>query len=140
MRIELYPFQRKALRELRSRSQGALHSYFSMKIPQVVSFTAPTGSGKTIIITALFESILYGDDVYPEQSNAVLVWLSDSPQLNEQSKQKIDTKSDKINLNQTEIINDETFDQEMLDDGMIYFLNTQKLGKSSNTGDRKSVV
>lgn len=132
MRIELYPFQRKALRELRSRAQGALHSYFSMKIPQVVSFTAPTGSGKTIIITALFESILYGDDVHPEQSNAVLVWLSDSPELNEQSKQKIDTKSDKINLNQTEIINDETFDQEMLDDGMIYFLNTQKLGKSSN--------
>lgn len=29
-------------------------------------------------------------------------------------------------------ITDESFDQEMLDDGHIYFLNTQKLGKSSN--------
>lgn len=59
------------------------------------------------------------------------MWLSDSPQLNEQSKTKIITKADKIRPNQCVTIEDDSFDQEMLDDGMIYFLNTQKLGKSS---------
>ena len=29
-------------------------------------------------------------------------------------------------------ISDDSFDQEMLDEGHIYFLNTQKLGKNSN--------
>src|SRR5699024_10382622 len=124
----------------RSKTTIAQQIYKQMKVPQVISFTAPTGSGKTIIMTALFESILYGDETYPEQENAIIVWLSDSPELNEQSKQKIDTKSDKINLNQVELINDDSFDQEMLDDGKIYFINTQKLGRSSNltkTGDHR---
>ena len=43
-------------------------------------------------MSALIESILYGDDSYAEQPNAIIVWLSDSPQLNEQSKLKIDSK------------------------------------------------
>lgn len=60
------------------------------------------------------------------------MWLSDSPQLNEQSKQKIEYKADKIRMDQCVIIADESFDQQYLDDGHIYFLNTQKLGKGGN--------
>ncbi|MFR7440337.1 MAG: hypothetical protein ACLUUG_03230 [Lachnospiraceae bacterium] len=37
-------------------------------------------------MAALIESIFFGDEVYPEQPEAIIVWLSDSPQLNEQSK------------------------------------------------------
>ena len=58
--------------------------------------------------------------------------FSDSPQLNEQSKDKIDLKADRILLGQCVTISDDSFDQEMLDEGHIYFLNTQKLGKNSN--------
>lgn len=83
-------------------------------------------------MASLIESIYFGDDSYPDQQNAIFVWLSDSPQLNEQSKQKIDLKADKIRLDQCVTITEETFDREVLDDGHIYFLNTQKLGKSSN--------
>ena len=132
MKVELFPFQKKALAGLRMQSAEALGSYRRTHSPQVVSFTAPTGAGKTIIMASLIESIYFGDDNYPDQQNAIFVWLSDSPQLNEQSKQKIDLKADKIRLDQCVTITEETFDREVLDDGHIYFLNTQKLGKSSN--------
>ena len=132
MKVELFPFQTKALAGLRMQSAEALGSYRRTHSPQVVSFTAPTGAGKTIIMASLIESIYFGDDSYPDQQNAIFVWLSDSPQLNEQSKQKIDLKADKIRLDQCVTITEETFDSEVLDDGHIYFLNTQKLGKSSN--------
>lgn len=132
MLVELFPFQKKALLNLRMNIAEALGSYHRTHTPQVVSFTAPTGSGKTIIMAALFESILFGDERYPEQPEAIIVWLSDSPELNQQSKDKIDGKADKISLSQTVTITDESFDQELLDEGHIYFLNTQKLGKSSN--------
>ncbi len=132
MLVELFPFQKKALQNLRMNTAEALDSYRRTHTPQVVSFTAPTGSGKTIIMAALFESILFGDERYPEQLEAIIVWLSDSPELNQQSKDKIDGKADKITLSQTVTIADESFDQELLEERHIYFLNTQKLGKSSN--------
>ena len=132
MKVELFSFQKKALAGLRMQSAEALGSFRRTHSPQVVSFTAPTGAGKTIIMASLMESIYFGDDIYPDQQNAIFVWLSDSPQLNEQSKQKIDLKADKIRLDQCVTITEETFDREVLEDGHIYFLNTQKLGKSSN--------
>lgn len=132
MKTELFPFQKRALGELRMKSAEAVYRYERTYSKQVVSFTAPTGAGKTIIMAALIESIFFGDEAYPEQSEAIVVWLSDSPQLNEQSKDKIDLKADKIRLGQCVTVQDDSFDQEMFDDGHIYFLNTQKLGKSSN--------
>ena len=117
---------------MREQTAEALGSYRRTHTPQIVSYTAPTGAGKTIIMSALIESIMFGDDTYPDQLDAIFVWLSDSPELNQQSKDKIDLKADKITLDQCRIITDDSFDQEMLDDGNIYFLNTQKLGKSSN--------
>lgn len=132
MKSELFPFQKKALAGLRTQSAEALGSFHRTHSPQVVSFTAPTGSGKTIIMAALIESIYFGNETYPDQQDAIFVWLSDSPQLNEQSRQKIDLKADKIRLDQCVTITEDSFDRETLEDGHIYFLNTQKLGKSSN--------
>ena len=132
MKAELFPFQKKALLELRLKLSEAIGGYQRTHSSQVVSFTAPTGAGKTIIMASLIEDIFYGSVDYEEQPNAIIIWLSDSPQLNEQSKLKIDLKADKIRLGQCITVNDEGFDQEYFDDGHIYFLNTQKLGKSSN--------
>lgn len=132
MKVELFPFQKTALAKLRQSVATALGNYRSTHTPQVVSYTAPTGAGKTIVMSALIETIYYGDELYPDQNEAIFIWLSDSPQLNEQSRLKIDLKADKIRLNQCIIISDDSFDMEMLEDGHIYFLNTQKLSKSSN--------
>jgi type III restriction enzyme len=132
MKVELFPFQKVALAKLRMNTATALGNYRSTHTPQIVSYTAPTGAGKTIIMAALIEGIYYGDEIYPDQPDAIFVWLSDSPQLNEQSRLKIDTKADKIRLDQCVTISDESFDREVLEDGHIYFLNTQKLSKTSN--------
>ena len=131
MIVDLFPFQQKALGNLRAHCASAHNEFRNSRLNQVVSFTAPTGSGKTIIMSALIESILFGYEKYIEQPNAIFVWLSDSPQLNEQSRDKIDTKADKIRINQCITIKEESFDRECLEDGHIYFLNTQKLGKGS---------
>ena len=132
MKNELFPFQKTALARLRQSVATALGNYRSTHTPQVVSYTAPTGAGKTIVMSALIEAVYFGDELYPEQNEAIFIWLSDSPQLNEQSRLKIDLKADKIRLNQCVVISDDSFDMEELEDGHIYFLNTQKLSKSSN--------
>lgn len=141
MKASLFPFQETALKNLRMNTMEALSSYQRTHTPQVISFTAPTGAGKTIIMTAFIESVLFGDENYPEQTDAIFVWLSDSPELNEQSKLKIDITADKIRLGQCVTIADENFDAEFLEDGHIYFLNTQKIGRDKNltkTGDNRT--
>lgn len=132
MKVTLFPFQQIAVTSLRQASAEALGGYQRTHTPQIVSFTAPTGAGKTIIMSALIEDILFGTDVYPDQQDAIFFWISDSPELNLQSKQKIDLKADRITLQQTVTIEESGFDQEILEDGHIYFLNTQKLSTSSN--------
>ena len=131
MRDELISFQQIAVSKLLAEINSAQAYHRVDGRPQVIAFRAPTGSGKTIVMTEVIEDILNGTETTVEQPEAIFVWLSDSPQLNEQSKTKIIQKADKIRPNQCVTIEDDSFDQEMLDDGMIYFLNTQKLGKAS---------
>lgn len=131
MKVELFSFQKRALADIRMKTAEAMGSYHRTHAPQVVSFTAPTGAGKTIIMSALIEDILFGDEQYVEQPDAIIIWLSDSPQLNEQSKQKIDAKADKVRLSQCVTVTEDSFDKEMFEDGHIYFLNTQKLSVTS---------
>lgn len=141
MRDELISFQQTAVSKLLAEINSAVAYHNVDGRPQVIAFRAPTGSGKTIVMTTVIEDILNGTETTVEQPEAIFVWLSDSPQLNEQSKTKIIQKADKIRPNQCVTIEDDSFDQEMLDDGMIYFLNTQKLGKSSrlvNGGDSRT--
>lgn len=140
MNIELLPFQQESLQRL--RVQLAESQTIRKGMQNVLSLSAPTGSGKTIIMAALMESVLYGtgnlsprDDsgldaaAYAAQPEAVFLWLSDAPELNEQSRDKIN-KHSKIGFVQSCIIEPD-FDQETLTDGTVYFLNTQKLSKRS---------
>lgn len=131
MNVELFPFQTIAVNELRAKTAEALGSYYRTHTPQVVSLQAPTGAGKTIIMVSLVEDILYGTESFEDQPNAIFVWLSDSPQLNEQSKNKF-LKSDKISVSRCITVQENNFDQEVFDDGKIYFINTQKITKTAN--------
>ena len=126
MRMQLFPFQEDALTEL-NKKIGKAHILWSESDPQVISFSAPTGSGKTIMMTALFEEILFGNADRLADPDAIFVWLSDSPMLNEQTRFKIERESDKIKVRDLVTV-DPTFNAEYLEGGHIYFLNTQKLG------------
>ena len=129
MTIKPFNFQQKAIDNLHIYVEIALQNYSLTHTPQVISFTAPTGAGKTIIMASLIEDVYCGTAKHVENPNAIFVWLSDSPELNEQSRMKIDGKADRIQLQQCVTIDDDSFDSEVLDDGKIYFLNTQKIGK-----------
>lgn len=135
MNVKLISFQEKAVRELRLDVADALESYRRRKKTQVISLQAPTGAGKTIIAAALIEDIYCGSTlgdgtIFAEQPEAIFVWLSDSPELNEQSKEKIELKTSKLRYGQCVTISEHSFDKEILDDGYIYFLNTQKISKN----------
>lgn len=132
MKVELRQFQQEALKRLRQHSNSSITEYLQSKNPQIISFTAPTGAGKTIILSALLESIFMGDENNIERPNSIAIWLSDDPELNDQSKDKIEAYADRIPFGQCVTIKDSDFDQSVLDDGKIYFLNTQKLATSSN--------
>ena len=70
---------------------------------------------------------MFGTADIEAQPDSIFVWLSDMPDLNEQSKQKIASKSDMLRTNQLITI-DSSFQAESLEPGNVYFLNTQKLG------------
>ena len=128
MKVQLLDFQEDKLHELRDACDSSQREYSKRNKQQIISLTAPTGAGKTIIMSALIESIMCGNDEYAAQPDSVFVWLSDMPELNEQSKNKIVHETEcKIGYGNFITIKDESFDQEVLDDGKVYFLNTQKL-------------
>ena len=127
MRIPLFDFQEDAKAKLIEKIKVS-HTLQAMNQgQQIITFSAPTGAGKTIIVTSLFEDVLFGTADLEAQPDAIFVWLSDMPDLNEQSKQKIESKSDMIRTNQLITI-DSSFQAESLEPGNVYFLNTQKLG------------
>ena len=132
MKFELFPFQINAVRRLRKFLFVAQNNFRLTDATQAISFTAPTGAGKTIMLAALVEQVYHGDENYLAQPDAIFVWLSDSPELNRQSLDKFWFNADGIKHSQLVMIEDENFDAQTLDDGKIYFLNTQKLGKGSN--------
>jgi len=49
-----------------------------------------TGSGKTVIMTMLMERLWAGHESIAADPEAIFLWLSDSPELNIQSKEKIE--------------------------------------------------
>ena len=86
MREKLFGFQEDALSDLHKRINSANSMLLSDAEEQVIiSFSAPTGSGKTIVMTALFEDIFFGSAETQGDPDAIIVWLSDMPELNEQS-------------------------------------------------------
>lgn len=96
------------------------------------SLTAATGSGKTVIAAAVFEALFYGDDGYnfDREPGAVVLWFSDDPSLNEQTRFRLMESSDRLRHTDLVVV-ENTFNRAKFEPGKIYFLNTQKLGKKS---------
>lgn len=139
MNITLKTFQKQRARELRKTFAMAQMSWQHFGQKQIISLTAPTGAGKTILMARFIEDLLCGDEegMFAEMPQSIVVWLSDAPELNEQSRKKIERYCDRIVFGQCKTL-DESFRGEKLEPGKIYFLNTQKLSKTSKmtqTGD-----
>ena len=68
MRETLFPFQEDALTELHKKIRNA-HLMWSEDNPQIISFSAPTGSGKTIIMTT--KVFHFSDTLVYSRSNII---------------------------------------------------------------------
>jgi type III restriction enzyme len=138
MKIDLKDYQEGAVNQLVSQVRSSLASASATKHAFVLS--APTGSGKTAITTAMLERLLVGDDEHEGYPDATFLWVTDAPELNEQSKKKILATSEVFTPQRVQTI-DASFDQPTFDAGKIYFLNTQKLGQGTTytrTGDQRT--
>lgn len=107
----------------RWREDGDIHAF---------SLTATTGAGKTVMAAAVFEALFYGDDSFDFEADpaATVIWFSDDPSLNEQSRFRLLEASDKLDYSDLVVV-ENTFNREKFEPGKIYFLNTQKLSKVS---------
>ncbi|MGO4959164.1 DEAD/DEAH box helicase [Bifidobacterium pseudolongum] len=129
MRYELFDFQKNAVAELLRKMQSMRRSYEEDNSLSAVSLTAPTGAGKTVISAAVAEGLFYGNDLFPGDDRAAILWLSDSPSLNEQTMKRFDSATDLLSGATTmEAIGPEfAKNHRKLMPGHVYFLNRQLL-------------
>lgn len=139
MELVLKEFQEKAVVDLfryaRQAREAALEGDH-----QALILAAPTGSGKTVMADALFERILDGDESNVGDPNATFLWLTDQPELNEQTRRKFATNSSAFSATQLVTIDAAKFNEPRFAPGHCYFLNTQKLGEGKQLtvhGDKR---
>jgi superfamily II DNA or RNA helicase len=113
------------LRKARKRwhDDGDLHAF---------ALSATTGAGKTVMAAAVIEALFHGDDTHDVEPDpgAVVLWFSDDPSLNEQTRHRLLEAADRIGYSDLVVVQP-TFNQDAFSPGKVYFLNTQKLGRNS---------
>ncbi len=130
MKLALKDFQTEAVTDLVQKLRRAARDAREGEL-QSVALSSPTGSGKTVMAAAAIESLLLGDADHGPNPQTTFLWITDQPELNEQTRRKMMETSEALGpSNVVEI--DTSFDQETFSPGTLYFLNTQKLGKGTN--------
>ena len=131
MKYQLFDFQKAAVSDLLKKMESMQRSYEADGSLSAVSLTAPTGSGKTVICAAAAEGLFFGNDTYAGDPRALILWLSDSPSLNSQTRKRFEDATDLLNgaTSLEEIGPDFAKSHRKLERGKVYFLNRQLLGK-----------
>ncbi|NKD56005.1 MULTISPECIES: DEAD/DEAH box helicase [unclassified Haematospirillum] len=132
MKFTLKDYQDEAVKEVLDRLKKARKRWHEDRDKHAFSLTATTGAGKTVMAAAIFESLFYGNDDFDFEADpgAVVIWFSDDPSLNEQSRWRLQEASDKLTISDLVSVGN-SFAGEKFRPGKIYFLNTQKLSKNS---------
>lgn len=138
MRIELKDFQAKAVSTLSSKLESMRRRYEQDGETSSICLASPTGSGKTVMCAATIEALFFGDDdlgLSPDE-NAVVLWLSDSPSLNEQTCVRFANVADKLADNVLDHRHLETVTNhfgaahDVLDPRHVYFLSKDLLSRN----------
>lgn len=132
MRFTLKDYQSDAVGDTLRELASARDFYRSAsKRVSSVALTAATGSGKTVMAAAVIEALFWGSDdfdVVPDPG-AVVLWFSDDPALNQQTKHRLEQASDRLRNRLVTV--EHPFRYPKLQAGHVYFLNTSKLSKKS---------
>lgn len=132
MKFTLKDYQREAVQVALNNLRKSRKLWRGDADRTAFSLSAVTGAGKTVMAAAAFEALFYGDDEFNFDADpgAVVIWFSDDPSLNEQTRFRLMEASDRVNHTSLVVV-ENTFSRPKFEAGKIYFLNTQKLGKNS---------
>jgi type III restriction enzyme len=132
MKFTLKDYQDEAVRDVLANLRKARKRWHEDGDRHAFSLSATTGAGKTVMAAAAFEALFFGDEDFdfPADSGAVVIWFSDDPALNEQTRFRLLEASDRLKITDLEVVQN-TFNRDKFEAGKVYFLNTQKLGKKS---------
>lgn len=131
MRYELKDYQQEAVGDVLRNLAEAREDWHRKRRPVHFSLTATTGAGKTVMAAAAIEALFDGDDEFDFEADpgAVVLWFTDDPALNEQTRFRLLEAGDRIQRSRLKVI-ENTFNEEKLSPGHVYFLNAQKLSKN----------
>jgi type III restriction enzyme len=129
VKLELKGFQQIATDDLLVHLRAARAE--ADRFPQAVLLSAPTGAGKTVIATAVIEGLMDGDEMVAGSEQTTVLWLTDQPELNEQTKRKMKAHSSLFDDDTHLVTIESGFQERVLWPGKVYFLNTQKLATHS---------
>ena len=133
MRYTLKDYQEDAVADVLANLRDAREAWRSDRPrPSAFSLTATTGAGKTVMAAVAIEALFDGHPDYDFEADpgAVVLWFTDDPSLNEQTRFKLMEAADKISHSRLVVI-ENSFSQEKLEPGKVYFLNRQKLSKNA---------
>ena len=132
MKFTLKDYQNEAVIDVLDNLKKARKRWREDADRHAFSLTAATGAGKTVMAAAVFEALFHGDDGFnfDRDPGAVVIWFSDDPSLNEQTRFRLMESSDRLRHTDLVVV-ENTFNRAKFNPGKIYFLNTQKLGKKS---------
>lgn len=132
MKFTLNDYQADAVGDLLEQLSKARKLYHEFSSETSVALTAPTGAGKTVMAAAAIEALFFGNDAYDAKPDpgAVVIWFSDNPNLNEQSRFRLMQASEKLTPDR--LVNVKPpFAMRELEHGRVYFINTQRLSRTS---------
>jgi type III restriction enzyme len=131
MRYELMDYQRSAAIAVLNRLDRARDDWAD-GYRSSFALSAITGSGKTVIATAAIEAVLFGsaDLGIDPDPHATFLWITDDPALNRQTRNRMLDSSDLLAPRALVVIDDGYLNSELVPN-RVYFLNIQKLSKTS---------
>jgi len=131
MRFTLKDYQADAVVDVLRNLRKARRNWQTDGDATAFSLTATTGAGKTVMAAAVIEALFEGNDDYDFDADpgAVVLWFTDDPALNAQTRGRLLEASD-LEHSRLQVI-DSDFQADALSPGKVYFLNAQKLGKNS---------
>lgn len=132
MRYGLFDYQREAAIKCLERLRWARRDWREDRRRSAFALSAITGAGKTVIATAVIEAVLHGSSDLGTDADprAAFLWVTDDPALNRQTRSKILAASDFLHPGRLIVLENDFLDP-ALTSGRVYFLNIQKLSRTS---------
>lgn len=132
MRFTLKDYQADAVGDTLGELADAREFYHGQrKRVSSVALTATTGAGKTVMAAGVIEALFWGSEDFETAPDpgAVVLWFSDDPSLNQQTRHRLEQASDRLRNRLVTV--EHPFRYRKLQPGHVYFLNTSKLSRNS---------